>query len=95
MKIITGNDLRTGDVIWWTGSGWSRHVGDAADVGEDGASVIAREEAAQRANASYVLEAEATSAGPRPLHIKERVRAAGPSVRPDLGIHPELPLVKA
>ncbi|MFY7836850.1 MAG: DUF2849 domain-containing protein, partial [Novosphingobium sp.] len=29
MKIITGSDLRTGDVIWWTGEGWSRHVNDA------------------------------------------------------------------
>ena len=26
MKILTGNDLESGDVVWWTGSGWSRHV---------------------------------------------------------------------
>ena len=36
MKLLTGNDLATGDVTWWTGSDWSRHVEDAADVGEDG-----------------------------------------------------------
>ena len=29
MKILTGNDLPSGDVVWWTGSDWSRHVEDA------------------------------------------------------------------
>ena len=33
MKLLTGNDLATGDVTWWTGNGWSRHVEDAVDVG--------------------------------------------------------------
>ena len=32
MKIITGNNLETGDVVWWTGNGWSRHISDAVDV---------------------------------------------------------------
>jgi hypothetical protein len=95
VKLITGNDLKTGDVTWWTGSGWSRHVADAVDVAENGPAILAVEEAAQRVNAGYVLEAEATPAGPSPLHIKDRVRAAGPTVRPDLGIHPDLPIVKA
>ncbi|HEU0067424.1 MAG TPA: DUF2849 domain-containing protein, partial [Sphingomonas sp.] len=26
MKLLTGNDLPTGDVLWWSGRGWSRHV---------------------------------------------------------------------
>ena len=34
MKILTGNDLVSGDVIWWAGDGWSRQVGDSVDVGE-------------------------------------------------------------
>ena len=34
MKLLTGNDLPTGDVTWWTGTGWSRHVEDAVDVGD-------------------------------------------------------------
>ncbi|HKX22864.1 MAG TPA: DUF2849 domain-containing protein, partial [Rhizorhapis sp.] len=29
MRILTGNDLKTGDVIWWTGEGWSRHLAEA------------------------------------------------------------------
>ena len=88
MKILTGNDLKTGDVIWWTGENWSRHVEDAADVGDHGDPVLATEEAARRVNAPYIIEALATAGGPRPAHIKDRVRALGPTVRPDLTLKP-------
>lgn len=88
MKLLTGNDLPTGDVTWWTGSGWSRHVEDAADVGEQGEAIARQEEAARRVNAPYVIDATETSQGPRPAHIKDRVRALGPTVRPDLTLKP-------
>ncbi|MDE0934023.1 MAG: DUF2849 domain-containing protein, partial [Novosphingopyxis baekryungensis] len=36
MIILTGNDLKTGDVIWWAGeTNWSRHLSDAVDAGEE------------------------------------------------------------
>lgn len=88
MKILTGNDLGTGDVIWWTGEGWSRHVAEAADIGDGGEPILTREEAARRVNGPYIIEAEATSEGPRPKHIKDRIRALGPTVRPDLTLQP-------
>lgn len=91
MKILTGNNLETGAVIWWAGDGWSLHVTDAVDVGEAGEAIAAAEEAARRVNASYVIEAEATASGPRPAHIKDRIRALGPSVRPDLNLKPADP----
>ena len=91
MNLLTGNDLPTGDVIWWTGKGWSRHIEEAVDVGGDGDAILATEEAARRVNASYVVEAE----GGIPLHIKDRVRAAGPTVRTDLGVNPAIQIVKA
>ena len=91
MKILTGNDLETGDVIWWTGSDWSRHVADAADVAGHGEAIAAGEEAARRVNAPYVIDATATPQGPRPAHIKDRIRASGPTVRPDLLIKPADP----
>ncbi|MGJ8537978.1 MAG: DUF2849 domain-containing protein, partial [Parasphingopyxis sp.] len=34
MKILTGNELKSGDVVWWTGYNWSRHVSDAIEVGD-------------------------------------------------------------
>jgi hypothetical protein len=86
MKLLTGNDLVTGDVIWWAGNGWSRLVADAVDVAAGADAVAKREEAARRVNGPYVIDAETGPHGPVPRHIKERIRAAGPTVRPDLGI---------
>jgi hypothetical protein len=91
VKLLTGNDLPSGDVIWWTGHVWSRKVEDAVDVGDAGEAILAAEEAARRVNASYIIEATQTPDGPRPAHIKDRVRALGPTVRLDLGLKPSDP----
>jgi hypothetical protein len=91
VKLLTGNDLTTGAVTWWTGDGWSRHVEDAVDVNEHGDAVLAEETAARRVNAAYVIDAVATPEGPRPAHIKDRIRALGPTVRPDLTLKPADP----
>ena len=91
MKLLTGNDLASGDVIWWTGSGWSRHVEDAADAGDRGESIAHAEEGARRVNGPYVIDATLTADGPRPAHIKDRIRALGPTVRPDLTLKPPDP----
>lgn len=95
MKILTGNDLPSGDVIWWTGSGWSRYVTEAVDVGEQGEPILSAEEAARRVNMPYIIDAVATADGVRPAHIKDRIRAAGPTVRPDLAIAPADPTAGA
>ena len=71
MRLLTGNDLKTGAVTWWTGSDWSIHVEDAADVtgNED---EIARREAARRQSrrvqefAPYAVDAELRDGSPRP-----------------------------
>ncbi len=91
MKLLTGNDLSSGDVVWWTGVGWSRHVEDAVDVAEAGESIARAEEGARRVNGPYVIDATATADGPRPAHIKDRIRALGPTVRPDLTLKPADP----
>ncbi len=86
MRIVTGNDLGSGAVVWWTGEGWSRFVADAVDVGEGAEAVAAEEEAARRVNAPYVIEATDGPDGPVPAHIKDRIRSLGPSVRGDLAL---------
>ena len=92
MKILTGNDLKTGAVTWWDGSGWSLHVADAVDVGDEADAIAAREEAARRVNSPYAVEAEPEAGGGvRPAHIKDRIRALGPTVRPDLTLKPADP----
>lgn len=91
MKLLTGNDLRSGAVIWWTGRDWSIHVEDAIDVGEAGESILQAEEGARRVNGPALIDAELTPDGPRPAHIKDRIRALGPTVRPDLTLKPADP----
>jgi hypothetical protein len=91
VKIITGSDLRTGDVIWWTGEGWSRHVNDAVEAGEHAEAIIARENAKQIVTDTQVIEATLTDEGVRPAHIKDRIRALGPTVRLDLSLKPADP----
>ena len=91
MKLLTGNDLPSGDVIWWTGSGWSRHVEEACDVAGGGEPLALAEEGARRVTGPYVIDATQTPDGPRPAHIKDRIRALGPTVRPDLTLKPTDP----
>lgn len=92
MKILTGNDLKTGAVTWWDGVQWSLHVQDAVDVGEHADTILAREQAARRVNAAYAIDAvKDESGGVRPAHIKDRIRALGPTVRPDLTLKPADP----
>ena len=86
MKILTGNDLGSGAVVWWTGEGWSRFVADAVDVDEHGEAIAAAEEAARRVNAPHVIEAVPGPDGPVPAHIKDRIRSVGPTVRGDLAL---------
>ncbi|MDP4538921.1 DUF2849 domain-containing protein [Qipengyuania sp. DY56-A-20] len=91
MRILTGNDLKTGAVTWWTGSDWSLHVEDAVDVTGKEDEIARREESARRVNVPYVIDAELEGGSPRPAHIKDRVRALGPTVRPDLTLKPADP----
>lgn len=86
MKLLTGNDLGSGGVIWWTGLDWSPFVADATDVGEQGERIATEQEALRHVNAPYVIAGTAGPDGPVPGHIKDRVRSKGPTVRPDLAL---------
>ena len=91
MKILTGNDLKSGAVVWWDGTSWSLYVDDSVDVGEQADEIMAREQSARRVNSAYALDATRDDNGVRPAHIKDRVRALGPTVRPDLTLKPKDP----
>ncbi|MBO6945463.1 DUF2849 domain-containing protein [Altererythrobacter sp.] len=91
MKILTGNDLKSGAVVWWDGTSWSLYVDDAVDVGEQADEIMAREQSARRVNSAYSLDATRDDNGVRPAHMKDRVRALGPTVRPDLTLKPKDP----
>ena len=84
IRLLTGNILETGDVVWWTGADWSLALADAVDVGADTDTLLAKTIAAERISDPTLVDAEPTAEGPRPRTMRERVRGAGPTVRPDL-----------
>ena len=90
-RVLTGNRLETGDVLWWTGNDWSLHLNDAVALGDEAEALVARLTAAERINDVVLVDVDATEAGWRPRSTRERVRAVGPSVRPDFAL-PSLPV---
>jgi hypothetical protein len=89
-KIVSANDLLTGDVVWLGRDGlWTRDLARAA-VAEDvetadrllGAATARPHEVVGPFLADVALE---PGAPPRPLHFREVFRTRGPSHRPDLG----------
>lgn len=88
---ITANRLRDGAVVWLTATGdWSERAGQAAvyndaEAAKAGLDKGAADEAAQLVVAAYAVDVDLTDNGPWPVKVRERIRALGPSVRPDLG----------
>lgn len=90
-RLLTGNRLETGDVLWWAGADWSLHLKEAVAVDADGEALIARLAPQERINDLVLIDVDATPDGWRPRSTRERVRAVGPSVRPDFAL-PSLPV---
>ena len=86
VKLLTGNELMRGDVLWWTGSGWSKLIGDAVAVDGEGEALLAREAADVRVSDLALVDAELVDGRLRPVKVRERIRAFGPTVRADLAI---------
>jgi hypothetical protein len=89
-QIITANRLRDGDVVYWRAGGWVEAF--------DKADVFSTEDAAEAALAAarkfvaenfvvnpYLFDVRADADGVHPVKVREIVRAAGPTVRGDLG----------
>jgi Protein of unknown function (DUF2849) len=83
-RVLTGNRLETGDVLWWNGSDWSLHIADAVAIGEDGEALVAQLVADERINDPVLVSVTGEPGFYVPTTTRERVRASGPSVRADL-----------
>jgi hypothetical protein len=83
-RVLTGNRLETGDVLWWDGSDWRPHIRDAVAVGDEGEALLAALIAAERINDPALIDVTGTPGNWLPTTTRERVRASGPSVRADL-----------
>lgn len=88
---VTANRLADGAVVWLTATGgWSVSARDAAvyadaDAAKAGLETAQADEARQLVVAFYAVDVVEEPQGPWPVKIRERIRAAGPTVRLDLG----------
>lgn len=88
-KILTGNRLRSGETVYYTPAGeWSPYVSQAkvATTPEEADALAAIGKAAYAANLIIdVAVVDAVDGGEaKPSHIREIIRASGPTVRTDL-----------
>jgi hypothetical protein len=83
-RILTGNRLETGDVLWWNGHDWSHQIKDAVAIGDEGDALLATLIAAERINDPVLIDVTGEPGAFVPTTTRERVRASGPSVRADL-----------
>lgn len=91
MKVVSANRLDTGTVVWLAaGDVWVERLAEAAVLGGAAAgAALARTQTTDAAGVvvePYLVDVTVAGCGPQPLRPRERIRARGPSVRPDLGI---------
>ncbi len=101
MKILTANRLIDGEAVWLAADhSWARSV-DAAEIARDAAT----EEKLDRAGRAAVcknevldvefVDVEIVAGRIRPLRLRERIRAAGPTTHPHLGKQASRPVREA
>ncbi len=88
--VVTASDVLSGDTLFRApGSRWTRAL-DEAEVlvcQDSGFVALGYAEADVKANkvmGLYLVEVSRETGHVRPVHIRERIRALGPTVRPDL-----------
>lgn len=90
MKVLTANRLTDGIAVWYADGGWADTV-DHADIAHDKAAEDRLEAIGAAAHASNeVVDVNLIDVGVvdgvvEPVRLREKIRAAGPTVRHDLG----------
>ncbi len=94
--ILTANRLGDGRVVFLGAHGWSERLREAT-VAESDAEKRALEALGAQSVAAcevvgpYLVEVEPEDGIPVPVHYRERIRAFGPTIRPQLGRSNNLP----
>ena len=83
--VFTANRLRDGRVVWLGAEGsWVEELAAArvfpAAAAAEGLALAQQGERQQQVVGVYGVEMRQTANGPEPLKVRERLRAAGPSV---------------
>ncbi len=88
--MLTANRLKDGDVLYWKGDGWVLTLKDADVFADDTAAQAALASAQKyvadnQVVAPYLFDVRIENGAIRPVKEREIIRAAGPTVRRDLG----------
>jgi hypothetical protein len=88
MKALTANRLADGEAVFSSGGGWVPRFADA-DLFEDDEAALAAEAHAKTEQTlvvdPYLIEVIPSEVGYAPLSFRERVRALGPTNKPEHG----------
>jgi len=90
LQVLTANRLRDGEVVYWRAGDWVDDLAEA-DIFEDQAEAKRALESAARFVRErvvvnpYLFAVTRDEAGVHPLEERENIRAAGPTIRRDLG----------
>jgi hypothetical protein len=89
-QVLTANRLRLGEVVYWNRSkGWVSRLPEAEILPDDKAEDVLKGAAEwvqkREVVAPYLFAVRVEEGVVVPVKTREAIRAAGPSVRPDLG----------
>jgi len=93
--VVTANEVLSGDTVFLTSEDkWVRSIDEAAVLKCEDSGFVAlgdaqRDERANIVMGAYLVEVSRESGAVRPVHIRERIRALGPTVRADLALAAE------
>lgn len=100
MKILTANRLADGEAVWYSSQGWAETI-EGAEIARDEAAEqkLERIGAACYAHDEVVdvnlIDIRQVDGAIVPIRLRERIRAAGPTIRTDLGKQARPPIAHA
>ena len=98
-QMLTANRLTDGDVLYWKAGAWVEALKDGEVFGEAAPAEAALAAAQSFVTGNvvvnpYLFDVRADATGIHPVKEREIIRAAGPSVRDDLGKQAHDPSLK-
>lgn len=96
MKLLTANRLSDGEAVWYADGQWVETIGEAL-IAHDKESAEALEAIGNKALADNLvvdvnlIDIEIIDGTIHPTRLRERIRAAGPTIRNDLGKQARIP----
>jgi hypothetical protein len=88
VKALTANRLADGEVVFWRGGAWMERFADAELFSDDAAAEAAEGHAKAEVTClvePYLIDVVEVEGGVAPLSYRERLRALGPTNKPDHG----------